>query len=169
MPRALKTSAGKPNYRMKIKYLKTALVLLLSAVALISCERNIINPDWSDGVPDVQALFIGGNVFDSQNGETIEGVTVVLCAYEKTDLTRFYKPFYTDTTYSRQDGSYSFSYLKCMETRIYSVKTLDNSPIRQEHYRPGNLDLYLEQSSPCFNEVSKSYTITRNDLYLSKE
>ena len=152
---------------MIIKYLKTTIALLLSAVALVSCERNI-KPSWSDGVPDVQALFIGGNVYDSQSGETIEGVTVVLCAYEKMDITRFYKPFYTDTTHSRADGSYSFSYLKCMETRIYSVKTLDSSPIREDHYRPGNLDLYLEQSSPCFNESSKSYTITNSDLYLSK-
>ena len=169
MPRALKTSAGDFNYRMIIKYLKTAIALLISAVAFVSCDRNMMQPDWSDGVPDVQSLFIGGNVFDSQNGESLEGVTVVLCAYEKMDLTRFYKPFYTDTTFSRADGSYSFSYLKCMETRIYSVKTLDNSPIREEHYRPGNLDLYLEKSSPCFNDISKSYTITNSDLYLSKE
>ena len=155
---------------MNIKYLKTVSALLLAAAAVISCgDRNLMRPDWSDGVPDVQALFIGGNVFDSQNGESIEGVTVVLCAYEKNDITRFYKPFYTDTTYSRADGAYSFSYLKCMETRIYSVKTVDKSPFREDHYRPGDLDLYLEQSSPCYDEKSKSYTITNSDLYLSKE
>jgi len=120
------------------------------------------------------SIFVAGTVYDNSTGQPVEGVTVVLKGYDEYDLQRVYKPFYRDTTYSSALGTYNFTRIDTVKgtniltSKIYSVEVLDNSTLRSEHYKTQVIDLYLDNSSPSYDERTRSFMLFGNDFFLSK-
>ena len=153
---------------------KSTYVFIILALTLFTCMlQGCADDDPIEETPFVSILVSGG-VYDNSTGEAIEGVTVVLKGFDKYDINRTYKPFYRDTTYTSATGEYHFVRIDTVKgkdiltSKIYSVEAIDQSVLREEHYKPMVIDLYLDNSSPSYDERVRSFMLFGNDFHLQK-
>lgn len=143
--------------------LHTLVLLVLSALAFVSCSGNLGD---EEGKFDVNVLTVKGCIYDGD--APVDDVTVKLVAYHYVDIGMEGIPIATYITHSSQSGQYSFVQTKALDTAIYKVVVVDESITRTEHYQPMERALFLSYTSPCYDSSSKAYTLEDNDFYLNK-
>ena len=139
-----------------------------TAVSATFCLVSCLNMGDSSIVPQIEIMTIKGAAYDFDTKQALSDITVVLNAYDDTDIRRENTPVYTDSVRTSQTGLYNFLCVDCPPTRIFEVKAVDISPLRTVHYKTAGIELYIDASSPLYNSSSKSFSLSNNNFYLSR-
>jgi len=151
-------------------YIRIFIILSL-LTALTGCHRE--DPDQSLDFL-VHSFSVSGTVYDcseSLPGVPLEDVTVEMSVYWYYNTQRSGDPIYSATFRTGADGKYGFykSWIMTMQNVFYVLKVYDESPLREQHFKPVEQEVYLRPNNDAYDDIMHSYEVRDNDFYLLPE
>ena len=119
----------------------------------------------------VRSFSVSGTVYDSSlslPGTPLEDITVSVSVYWYYNTDRSGDPIYSAELKTGSDGRYEFykSWFMTMQNVFYVIKVYDESPMRTEHFKPMEQELYLRPNNDAYDQIMHSYVVKDNDFYL---
>ena len=122
----------------------------------------------------VRSFSVSGTIYDcseSLPGIPIEDVTVAMSVYWYYNTERSGDPIYTAVFRTGADGKYEFykSWVMTMQNVYYVLKVYDDSPLREQHFKSVEQEVYLRPNNDAYDDIMHSYAVKDNDFYLLPE